>query len=82
MRYFSLKTGREVDFVLDQKKAVEVKETPTQSDWPLSSIKISERLNKVVTPKMKVGDMVLFAYVADTEGNVIGLWQDLKKTQQ
>lgn len=31
--YFSLKTGREIDFVLDQKKAIEVKETPTISDF-------------------------------------------------
>jgi len=33
INYFSLKTGREIDFVLDQKKAIEVKETPTQSNF-------------------------------------------------
>lgn len=33
VRYFSLKTGRELDFVVNQETAVEVKETPTQSDF-------------------------------------------------
>jgi len=31
--YFSLKTGRELDFVLNQKRAIEVKEIPTQTDF-------------------------------------------------
>lgn len=30
-------------------------------------------------PAMKVGDFGLYARVAGTEGNVIGLWQTLKK---
>lgn len=33
VRYFSLKTGRELDFVVNRETAVEVKETPTQSDF-------------------------------------------------
>ena len=32
----------------------------------------------VVVEKMKVGDMGYSAYIEDTEGNVIGLWQNLK----
>ncbi|MBI3342532.1 VOC family protein [Candidatus Gottesmanbacteria bacterium] len=33
----------------------------------------------VVMPKMQVADMGLYARITDTEGNTIGLWQDLKK---
>lgn len=33
----------------------------------------------VVGEVTRVGDMGLSAYVQDTEGNVIGLWQNLKK---
>lgn len=32
VRYFSLKNGKEIDFILDQKTAFEVKETPTGLD--------------------------------------------------
>ena len=32
VRYFALKTGREIDFVFDGVAGVEVKETPTLSD--------------------------------------------------
>lgn len=35
----------------------------------------------VVMPKMQVADMGLYARIKDTEGNVIGLWQDLKQTE-
>lgn len=34
---------------------------------------------KVVMPAFKVGDIGLSAYFQDTEGNVMGLWQQLKK---
>lgn len=34
---------------------------------------------KVVMPKMPIADMGLYARIVDTEGNVIGVWQDLKK---
>ncbi|HLD84114.1 MAG TPA: VOC family protein [archaeon] len=34
---------------------------------------------KVVMPKMDVGGMGIYARIADTEGNVIGVWQDVKK---
>ncbi len=32
LRYFSLKTGREIDYILDKKFALETKETPTETD--------------------------------------------------
>ena len=34
---------------------------------------------KVVMPKVQVGDMGVYAKIVDTEKNVIGVWQDLKK---
>ncbi|MBI3120035.1 VOC family protein [Candidatus Peregrinibacteria bacterium] len=34
---------------------------------------------QVVMEKMQVMDMGLYARVKDTEGNVIGVWQDLKR---
>ena len=34
--YFALKTGKEVDFILDDQWAYEVKETPTESDLKLA----------------------------------------------
>ncbi len=33
----------------------------------------------IVMPKMQVADMGLYARIKDTEGNVIGIWQDIKK---
>jgi len=41
--------------------------------------KIESAGGKVVMPTMKVGDFGLYARVSDTEGNVIGIWQLLKK---
>ncbi|MBK8968844.1 MAG: ATP-binding protein [Saprospiraceae bacterium] len=32
VNYFQKKTGQEIDFILDDKKAIEVKETPSQAD--------------------------------------------------
>lgn len=40
--------------------------------------KIEQAGGKVVVPTQKVMDMGLYARVSDTEGNVIGIWQDLK----
>ena len=34
---------------------------------------------KIVLPKMQISDLGLYARVADTEGNVIGLFQSLRK---
>lgn len=33
----------------------------------------------VVMPKMDMMGMGFYAYVSDTEGNVVGLWEDVKK---
>lgn len=44
------------------------------------SVKLAEANGaKVVRPKVKVGDMGYIAYVTDTEGNHIGIWQEIKK---
>jgi len=40
--------------------------------------KIESSGGKVIMPMMKVGEFGLYARVADTEGNVIGIWQVLK----
>ncbi len=39
--------------------------------------KIESNGGKVVSPKQQVADMGLYANVTDTEGNIIGVWQDL-----
>ena len=40
--------------------------------------KVESAGGKTVMSKMQVGDFGLYARVADTEGNVIGIWQTLK----
>lgn len=40
--------------------------------------KIKQHGGTVLTDVMPVGDMGLYAYVKDTEGNVIGVWEALK----
>ena len=37
---------------------------------------IEKNGGKVIRPKMPVGDMGFAAYFKDTEGNVVGLWQN------
>lgn len=34
---------------------------------------------KLVMPTQKMGDFGLYAKITDAEGNVIGIWQDVKK---
>jgi predicted enzyme related to lactoylglutathione lyase len=42
-----------------------------------SALQLVEKLGgAVAVPKMAVGDMGLAAYFTDTEGNVVGLWQN------
>lgn len=41
--------------------------------------KIEKSGGKTIMKKMKVGDMGYAAYFKDTEGNVLGLWQNVKK---
>lgn len=38
--------------------------------------KITEQGGKVIRPKMDVGDMGYAAYFKDSEGNVMGIWQN------
>ena len=40
--------------------------------------KVEAAEGRVVKPKIQIADMGLYAQVTDTEGNIIGLWQDLK----
>jgi predicted enzyme related to lactoylglutathione lyase len=40
---------------------------------------VEERKGKVIAGKGKVEGMGYFAYVEDPSGNVIGLWEDLRK---
>lgn len=41
--------------------------------------KIESAGGKTVMPKMQVGGFGLYARIADTEGNIIGIWQTLKQ---
>ncbi len=41
--------------------------------------KVEDAGGKVIMPKLSVGDSGFFARVADTEGNVIAIWQQLKQ---
>ncbi len=40
--------------------------------------KVVSEGGKILMPTTKVGDMGLYAYVKDTEGNLVGVWQNLK----
>ena len=40
--------------------------------------KVVKAGGKVVLPARKIADMGMYARVKDTEGNIIGLWQELK----
>ena len=41
--------------------------------------KIKKAGGKVVSGKRQVGDMGFYAQISDTEGNVIGIWEVIKK---
>ncbi len=40
--------------------------------------KIKNNGGKIIMDKFKVGDIGFSAYVEDTEGNLIGVWEDVK----
>lgn len=40
--------------------------------------KIEQADGKIVREKMQVGDMGLYAQFEDTEGNILGIWEDIK----
>ena len=41
--------------------------------------KISQVGCKIVMPKQKIGNMGLYARFIDPEGNIMGIWQDIKQ---
>jgi uncharacterized protein len=41
--------------------------------------KVKETGGELFMEKVKVGEMGFYAQVKDTEGNIIGLWEDVKK---
>jgi uncharacterized protein len=41
--------------------------------------KIKEAGGKVFREKMQVGEMGFYAQVKDTEGNIVGIWENVKK---
>ncbi|SRR5258706_10926060 len=53
--------------------------TPVVKDLDATLEKIKEAGGSIVAGKKEVPGMGYYAYVKDTEGNVIGVWQDTKK---
>ena len=45
-----------------------------------SLLKIEELGGMVIKEKTQVGDMGFVAYFKDTEGNILGLWETIKKS--
>ncbi len=45
-------------------------------DTALAQVKVSG--GKVIMEKTQIADMGLYAYIKDTEGNTVGVWQNLK----
>lgn len=41
--------------------------------------KIEEKGGKILAPKITVGDMGYYAKFSDPEGNVLGIWENIKK---
>ena len=53
--------------------------TPVVKDLEASLEKIKAAGGKMVMEPKEIAGMGRYAYVQDTEGNVVGVWQDLKK---
>ncbi len=51
----------------------------TVEDIDATLAKIESQGGLIVKEKYQVGEMGWYAYVEDTEGNVIGVWQEMKK---
>ncbi len=49
------------------------------SDINVSIAKVKANGGTVMGEIMEIGGMGLYVYVKDTEGNLIGIWQDVKK---
>lgn len=41
--------------------------------------KVESNGGKIVMPAVNVGDFAKYARVKDSEGNIVGIWQDVKK---
>ena len=41
--------------------------------------KVEKNGGKIIKAKIQVGDMGFSAYFKDTEGNIVGLWQNMRK---
>jgi uncharacterized protein len=41
--------------------------------------KIEEAGGKIIRPKVKVGEIGYYAQFQDTEGNILGIWENIKK---
>ena len=50
----------------------------TVEDIDMALDKVKAAGGTVAMEKMQIADMGLYAYVKDTEGNIIGIWQNLK----
>jgi hypothetical protein len=50
-------------------------------DMEKALAEIKDLGGKVVVGKQPVGDMGFSAYFKDTEGNIVGLWQNARKTR-
>jgi len=56
--------------------------TITVDDIDKALERVKDEGGKVVMKKQPVGEMGWTAYIKDTEGNVIGLWQRSEKSEQ
>ncbi|MDX1251854.1 MAG: VOC family protein [Gammaproteobacteria bacterium] len=50
----------------------------TVEDIDASLAQVKAAGGTVVMEKMEIADMGLYAYIKDTEGNIIGVWQNLQ----
>ncbi len=51
------------------------------ADIDATLAKVTSAGGVMVMDKKEIGGMGVYAYVKDTEGNVIGVWQDIKKKE-
>ena len=92
MAYTMVHTGKTDDKGMIEEKGVinggmikrnnEIKSpviTITVDNMDHSLILAKKNGGKLLTDKTPVSDMGFMAYVKDSEGNIIGLWQNLKK---
>lgn len=50
----------------------------TVEDIDAALVQVKASGGKVVMEKAQIADMGLYAYIKDTEGNTVGVWQNLK----